>query len=164
MDNFSRAFNLVVSAEGEYSNDPRDPGGETKYGISKASYPDLDIAALTLVQAKEIYKKDYWDAVKGDQFSWTVAYPLFDCAVNQGRGRAVKFAQIAAGVKDDGLIGPATVARLQAVNPVSWLNLFMAARATKYAETANFDRFGKGWMNRLFTVHSHALGKDDGSN
>ena len=51
---FDEAFDTLIGHEGGYSNDPRDPGGETRYGISKRAYPDVNIATLTLEQAKFI--------------------------------------------------------------------------------------------------------------
>src|SRR6185312_16903801 len=70
MSFFLPAFKIVVGIEGGYSNDPRDPGGETKFGISKNAYPNLDIASLTLEQAQQIYLRDYWDACGCDTMTW----------------------------------------------------------------------------------------------
>jgi len=89
-ENFDRAFQLVIGAEGGYVNDPSDAGGETKYGISKRAYPDTDIKSLTLDDAKEIYKQDYWNAVQGDDLPDRLDIVMFDCAVNQGVGAARK--------------------------------------------------------------------------
>ena len=50
------AFDLLMLNEGGYVNNPNDPGGETKYGVSKKAYPDIDIENLTLEQAKKIYR------------------------------------------------------------------------------------------------------------
>ena len=65
MAEFKAAFQLVIANEGEYVNDPQDPGGETKFGISKRSYPQLDIKNLTIDQAQNIYKTDFWDKING---------------------------------------------------------------------------------------------------
>lgn len=70
-------------------NHSRDPGGLTKFGISQRSYPDLDIASITLDQAKALYKRDYWDVINGHQFSKGLAL-LLDCAINQGPTTAIK--------------------------------------------------------------------------
>ena len=84
MTNFDTAFLLVIGVEGGYVNNPEDPGGETKYGISKRAYPDLDIRNLTLAAAKAIYLRDYWTAHHCDQMEWGKALLVFDCAVNGG--------------------------------------------------------------------------------
>ena len=69
MTTFEIAFDNLIKDEGIYSNDSYDPGGETKYGISHRSYPEIDIQSLTLQEAKDIYKKDFWDSLKLDNFS-----------------------------------------------------------------------------------------------
>lgn len=130
---FDQAFNLVVGVEGKYSNDPRDPGGETQYGISKRAYPQLDIANLTLGAAKEIYLRDYWRACKCDELPKDIALVMFDCAVNQG-------VQTALALHSD---HPTLIA-------------FQAERAVRYAKLQTFPTFGRGWMRRLFTIFQAA--------
>jgi lysozyme family protein len=82
---FDAAFLLVVAAEGgeKVTDDPRDPGGLTKWGICQRSYPDLDIRALTESDAREIYRRDYWDACKCDELPWPLSLYVFDAAINQ---------------------------------------------------------------------------------
>ena len=138
--NFNRAFTFVVGEEGGYVNNPADPGGETKFGISKRAYPDLDIANLTLEQAKAIYHKDYWDTLALDMRPYGAALCLFDCGVNQGVARA-----------------------LELLNRVStssqpFVIAFQAERALRYAELATFPTFGRGWMRRLLRVAIAANG------
>lgn len=127
---FDRAFEYVVGEEGGYVNDPQDPGGETKYGISKRSYPGVDIKNLTLAQAKDIYKRDFWDAQRLDSRPWHQALVIFDCAVNQGHGRV---RQILDRIPRDG----------------EFVVHFQAERALHYASLPTFSRFGRGWMRRL---------------
>lgn len=130
MSSFERAFEIVIGAEGGYSNDIHDPGGETKYGISKRAYPNLDIANLTLAQAEDIYRRDYWQAAGCDHIDDPeLAILVFDCAVNQGVSKA---RQILAGTRD----------------PIE----YQAERALHYASLPTFARFGRGWMRRLFNV------------
>jgi len=131
MADFERAFRVLVGEEGGYVNDPADPGGETKYGISKRAYPAIDIRNLTLDQAKAIYRRDYWDPLQLDRRPWGPALVLFDCAVNQGVGRArALLAQVATSSQ------PFVIA-------------FQAERALLYAGLPTFARFGRGWMRRL---------------
>lgn len=151
MSNFDDAFNLLISdrIEGGYANDPNDPGGETKYGISKRSYPNLDIKNLTLDQAKSIYKRDYWDLWMCDALPWRLAIFFFDCAVNQGPDTAIRLLQKHLGLVVDGRIGSITLAAMRVSDP-KLDNEFMALRALKYVQTANYIDFGKGWFKRLF--------------
>ena len=147
--NFDQAFDYVIGKEGKETNDPDDNGGHTKFGISQKAYPDLDISALTLEKAKEIYRSEYWDAIKGDELPDGLGFALFDAAVNQGVKTASKFLQRALRVADDGVIGPATIA---AANRASFSELivnFSAERAMHYAGLDDFQKFGKGWFCRL---------------
>lgn len=148
MKNFDKAFQLVIGAEGGYSNDPRDPGGETKYGICKRSYPNEDIKNLTLARAKLLYKRDYWDVTKCDDLPYPLDLFVFDAAANQGVGTAAMLLQRACGVMQDGKIGPGTIA---AATP-DRAAMFMADRAVRYAGTANADTYLRGWLKRLFTL------------
>ena len=113
---FATAIERVLSEEGGYVNDIRDAGGETKYGISKRAYPSVDIASLTLDDAKAIYKRDYWDACRCDELPDRIAAALFDSAVNSGRGPAVKWLQQALNVTADGVIGTMTAAAITALH------------------------------------------------
>jgi lysozyme family protein len=149
--NFDRAFEIIIGEEGDYSNDRRDPGGETRYGISKRAYPNEDIKAMTLDRAKMIYKRDYWDVVKGDQLPWHWAIAVFDCAVNQGVSVATKFLQDALGVMVDGVIGPRTIKAAHAADDRK-LGRFFALRALRYSNLSTFNVYGYGWFTRLFAV------------
>lgn len=147
---FDRAFEIILGSEGGYSNHPEDPGGETKYGITKRDYPDLDIKNLTVEQAKRIYRSNYWDTVRGDFLPSHVATLVFDSAVNQGPGRAIRFMQKALKVDADGVIGPKTIKAAQSIDPEEFTVKFMAERALHYASLSTFPTFGRGWMRRLF--------------
>ena len=81
---FDLAFDRLIGHEGGYVNDPDDPGGETKWGISKRSYPHLDIAALTREEAREIYLRDFWSRINADRLPFSIAYQLLDFAINSG--------------------------------------------------------------------------------
>jgi lysozyme family protein len=89
-ENFDRAFDLTMAFEGGeiVSNDPNDPGGLTKWGLSKKANPDLDIANLTREQAKEIYLNRYWEPAECDPMPYPLDILVFDCAVNCGVGTA----------------------------------------------------------------------------
>jgi lysozyme family protein len=149
---FEKAVELVLEHEGVLSDHSADPGGLTKYGISQRSYPHLDIASLTVDDAKAIYRKDYWDRVKGDLLPEGMSTLVFDSAVNQGPVRAIKFMQHALGVDPDGIIGPRTLAAAKRANLHTFAVKFGVERAMHYAKLPTFPIFGKGWMRRLFDV------------
>lgn len=153
--NFDRAVQIVLAKEGVLSNDANDPGGLTKYGISKTAYPNLDIANLTVDQAIAIYERDYWAKVRGDELPWIFALPLFDSAVNQGVGAAVKFFQAALKVSVDGDFGPATMAaatKAAAGDPTSVLVALMTQRISAYTQLNTWPNFGRGWTSRCFSI------------
>ena len=91
MTSFDNAFDRVIGHEGGYVNNSKDPGGETKYGISKRAYPTLDIKSLTLADAKAIYKRDYWDRAQCDALPPGVAFDVFDAAVAGSAAHAWPF-------------------------------------------------------------------------
>lgn len=148
---FERAFAIVVGAEGGYVNNPADPGGETRFGVSKRSYPDVDIVNLTLAQAQAIYKRDFWDPIRGDDLPPTLALLALDAAINSGPSRAARWLQAAVGVAQDGKIGPATLAAVHAHkgHGADVQAEFMAQRMNFMANLATWRSFGLGWSRRL---------------
>lgn len=147
---FDEAFNFVVGQEGGYVNHPKDPGGETKFGICKRDYPHLDIKNLTLDQAKEIYQKNYWEKAGCNHIPESVRLAVFDCAVNQGVVTAIKLLQDTVGVTSDGILGPMTIGAASSYSREDLLVHFLAERMLRYTKTRNFDTFGRGWTRRLF--------------
>ncbi|ARL25502.1 glycoside hydrolase family 108 protein [Burkholderia pseudomallei] len=151
MENFERAFELVVGIEAGYVNDPTDPGGETKYGISKRAYPNADIANMTLTGAQALYEADYWRACSCDQMPWPLCLFVFDCAVNQGQPIARVILQRTLGVSADGVVGPVTLAAANRMSDEQ-LALLLTARAMRYMLAPNFQVDGRGWFKRLFLI------------
>lgn len=149
MSLFDDYIERVLSHEGGYVNDARDPGGETKFGIAKRSYPSVDIKGLTRDAAKAIYKRDFWDRVKADTLPRQFAFQALDAAVNHGIGNAVRWMQRAVGAADDGVIGPVTLGKVQRFDPADLVLLFNAERLEFYAKLQNFDAFGRGWTRRV---------------
>ena len=149
---FNQAFKKILTFEGGYSNDSNDPGGETKFGISKKSYPDLNIEALTLEDVKKIYRKDYWEAASCDKLPPSIALLIFDSAINQGVKTAIKLLQKSLGVKKDGIIGPKTLKAAKMADERELKIEFLSQRALLYTQTKDFDRYGRGWMRRLFEL------------
>lgn len=135
MSDFDKGFELVIGVEGGYQSPQeaikrRDPGGETKFGICKRQYPQLDITNLTIEQAKDIYRKNYWDMIKGDQLPFPLNVFVFDSSVNQGVDAAKRMLQKTLNVKQDGIIDVETLQKAQAANK-EVMALYMADRALK---------------------------------
>ncbi|CUJ80982.1 glycoside hydrolase family 108 protein [Achromobacter sp. 2789STDY5608628] len=98
---FYTAFDRLIGHEGGYSNHPDDPGGETMWGITVAVARANGYAGamcdLPRDAAKNIYRAQYWDKVRADSMPFSVAFQVFDAAVNHGSGQAARFLQRAVG-------------------------------------------------------------------
>lgn len=154
---FAQAVKLVLDCEGVFSNDVVDPGGMTKYGISKRAYPKLDIASLTVEQAKSIYLTDYWLRNRCGDMPWWAALAVFDCGVNQGVRPAAGLIQQTVGVFQDQNIGPFTLRAIEKADPLEAMATFQTLRAYRYLNTVNFDTYGRGWLRRLMKVSAHSM-------
>jgi lysozyme family protein len=144
--NFDQAFTRLMGHEGGYVNHPADPGGETNWGISKRSYPQVDIKALTRDQAKSIYFRDFWEPL-GDAHP-AIKFQVFDFAVNSGVQTAVRKLQAAVGVADDGHWGPLSAKALAAMDVNDVLMRFMAQRLRFWVKCSAWPTMGAGWVNR----------------
>ena len=149
---FETAFRFTVSHEGGYVNDARDPGLETKYGISKRSYPNLDIKSLTLEQAQAIYKRDYWQQASCDRMPPKIAIAVFDAAVHHGPKTAIKLLQRALKVADDGEYGRITHGTLQSRDTNETLELLLSERAIYLTTCPAWPTYKRGWLKRLLNL------------
>lgn len=151
------AIAFVLEQEGGYTMDPNDPGGETNFGISKKAYPDLDIKNLTVGQAQAIYKSDYWTPCRCANLPFAYAVAVFDMAVNQGIGTAIKVLQETFGVVADGVFGPETLAAVTAANgDTRKFKLYLARRLTVYSRLMAANQsllvFARNWSFRVISL------------
>ena len=149
---FDDAVAHVLRFEGGYSFDKNDPGGETNFGISKRSYPAIEIQSLNLEAARAIYRRDYWNALNIEQLPIAIRLLVFDAAVNQGPSAALRMLQACVDVKVDGVIGPKTLAALAVVDPLRLIQRYAIARLKRYWSNSNIERYGQGWLARLIDV------------
>lgn len=149
---FEDAIEILLKHEGGYVNHPKDPGGETNFGIAKRSYPDLNLKTLTKEEAIEIYRRDFWEKCKIELLPPALRLIVFDCAVNQGPGVAIGLLQAAVGSKVDGDLGPQTLTKLQGLNTFKVLEKYAALRLERYQRNPKFAYFGDGWTKRLLDV------------
>lgn len=152
---FDRVVKTSLRHEGGYVNNPRDPGGETKFGISKRSFPNLDIQNLTQEDAKDIYRKYYWEKPGISSIAdERVSGKIFDLGINVGPGRAIGFLQRALNrlghpVDVDNLLGPRTLkAANQYPDPAVLLDA-VRLEAEQFYKGLNRPEFLRGWLNRL---------------
>lgn len=152
MDAFETAIQWVLKAEGAESNDPADPGGFTRYGISQRSHPNVDVKTLTESDAIEIYRKQYWQAYGLEKLPRPIAIAVFDGCVQHGPRSAIRMLQCALRVEIDGVIGMVTLAACYKADEEELLMSFLARRGVYYANLSHFARFGYGWFRRLFNL------------
>lgn len=162
--NFEECLKIVLKHEGGYVHHPKDPGGRTMLGVTQRVYEEWVghpvtekiMRSLTVDHVRALYKKKYWDVVRGDDLPQGVDLCVFDFAVNAGPNRAVRYLQRMVGANEDGIIGPKTL---------SLLSQYVRAKGRDYAVMEYQDRrrdyyrllktfptFGKGWLNRVRDV------------
>lgn len=149
MDNFKTAFDRLLGHEGGYSNDSTDPGGETKWGISKRSYPHLIIKELTREDAFNIYKRDFWDRIEANSLPFSVTFQLFDFAVNSGIETAIRYFQRSLGIADDGYFGPFSKFAASKVTETDMIMNLNAERLDFMTRLSNWNDFSRGWARRI---------------
>lgn len=154
MADFEPAVELVLRHEGGYVDDPDDPGGATKYGISAREFPKIDICALTVEEAKKIYDVHYWmPSGLADVEDQGVANFIFDLLVNMGSYRDGQIVQRACNslgdnLVVDGRIGPITIEAINGCDPAELKNA-IANEARRFYEELDQPRFLQGWLNRV---------------
>jgi hypothetical protein len=141
MNNFKRAIDFVLRWEGGYIFDSEDPGGETKYGISKRYHPKIDIKALTEAQAREIYRREYWLKAGCETMNWPDCLVQLDTAVNLGVSRASLFHNLAGDWTD-------------------YLFLRIEYYCTKVRDKPFKIKYLRGWINRVIDLYKTASIKD----
>ncbi len=171
MSVFEQAFRIVVGSEGGFTNNAADPGNwtgrrcgagvcaGTKFGISAASYPAVDIAGLSLEAAQAIYRRDYWVPLRGEELAPALAVLVFDAGVNNGVVRTIRWLQVAAGVTADGVLGPGTMAAVGAAagRGAGLLAEFQAQRLLFMVSLPTWQTFGRGWARRLSLLPFEAV-------
>lgn len=151
---------FVIAHEGGYVSDPKDPGGETKYGISRRSYPSLDIANLTEAEAADIYRRDYWTPMRCDLLPAPLGLCLLDMAVLSGPHAASVNLQLALGFTGsqcDGVVGTQTVAAAGRCDIGATVRDFTARRVLRMSSLPGFKDYGLGWCRRALAAHDAAV-------
>ena len=155
-ENFERCLKMLLKHEGGFVNHPRDPGGMTNLGVTKKVYEqwvgrpvtEQEMRNLTVADVAPIYRKNYWNKIKGDQLPSGLDWAAFDWAVNSGSGRPAKAIQKAVGANPDGAIGPKTLEAISDKEVDAIVKKVYAIRQEFYENLKTFDTFGKGWTRR----------------
>lgn len=170
LERFRACLPRILKHEGGYVDHPDDPGGATNLGVTLATaraykldmdrdgdVDKADVKALNPATVAPVYHRGYWLASSADICPPGLDYMVFDCAINQGVGRAVRWLQQVAGVAPDGMIGPKSKAAIAALDPSKAVKAYSALREAHYRSLPTFKTFGKGWMRRLLDVSVQAL-------
>jgi lysozyme family protein len=155
-DNFEHCLKMLLHHEGGFVNHPKDPGGMTNLGVTKKVYDawigrestEAEMRALTPADVGPIYKKNYWDKVRGDDLPAGVDWAAFDWAVNSGAGRPAKAIQRIVGAAQDGAIGPKTLQAVMDIEPEKIVEGVYDIRQKFYESLKTFKTFGRGWTRR----------------
>lgn len=156
-ENWEKCLETILHHEGGYVNHPKDPGGETNLGVTKRVYEEWggtkEMKDLEVADVEPIYKKNYWDRVKGDDLPAGLDLCVFDFGVNAGTGRAAKYLQTMIGTVADGGIGPNTLKALalyvESEGVEQTIRNYQAARQEYYESLSTFETFGRGWTRRV---------------
>ncbi len=176
MADFASAFDATMKAEGGYVNDPQDPGGETYKGIARKMNSKWDGWTLIDLAKREpnfpanldgnlplqekiqnFYEINYWDKIRGDEINdQHIAECIFDFAVNAGPITSAKLAQRTVGAEADGIIGPATLEKINADEPRAFIALFSLHKVRYYVgiceNRQESRKFFYGWIKRTVGV------------
>jgi len=163
--NFDKCLAMVLKHEGGFVDHPKDPGGATNMGVTLGTYEQwmgrsvtiAEMKALTADDVAPIYRKNYWDRVRGDDLPSGVDWSVFDWAVNSGPSRSAKALQKIVMVTRDGAIGPKTLYAVANQEPDKIIDAMHTARQRFYERLSTFDTFGRGWSRRNTETRDAAL-------
>lgn len=163
--NLAPCLAITLPHEGGYVDHPKDPGGATNMGITFATLAayrgrkvtKADVRALTVAEAREIYRVNYWNPVKGDLLPAGVDVSTFDYGVNSGPSRSIKELQRVAGVPADGRIGGVTLTKVRAMDAKTVVQKHCARRLSFVRGLTTFKTFGKGWSRRIADIEARGV-------
>ena len=163
--NFAEALQIILREEGGFVDHPLDPGGMTNLGVTRRVWEEWtghpvtvrQMIDLTPAKVAPMYRRKYWDKIKGDELPAGVDLVVFDAAVNSGPGRAAKWLQACVGVDVDGDIGPKTLAAVSAFDATQLIDDYGRRRLAFLLDLPTWETFGKGWTKRVAAVRLESL-------
>lgn len=171
--NYEMCLEWVLVHEGGFVNHPKDPGGATNFGITQATYngwlrrngkPSASVRDIPKNVVEAIYKRQYWDAVRGDDLPSGLDYAVFDFAVNSGVNRASQFLQRILGVEADGVIGEQTLGAVYS-NKFKIQDLVETLCENRMAflrKLRHWPTFKNGWTRRVMGKQNSIQPEDSG--
>lgn len=164
--NFEACLKHILKWEGGYVDHPKDPGGATNLGITLATLARYrgravtkrDVRALTVAEARRIYRKDYWNEVKGDELPQGLDLVALDGGVTSGPSKGAKWVQKGLGVTADGVVGINTLTKARnAGDLVAVIRKASAARMGFLRKLRTWSTFGRGWARRVADTEAEAV-------
>jgi lysozyme family protein len=160
--NFDAVMAEVFAHEGGFVNHPSDPGGATNYGITIGTLSDFrgskqtvsQVRNLTKAEAREIYRRNYWSKVRGDNLPAGIDLVAMDGGVNSGMRRGAQWLQRALGTTADGNVGPMTINAALVADHAAVIVKACAIRMGFLRGLRTFSTFGKGWSRRVASVEA----------
>lgn len=164
LNNFRNCLNLLIKSEGGFTDSNGDPGGATKYGVTRETWESWvghpvsikDMENLTIEQVAPLYEQRYWKPY-GDLLPRGIDFLVFSMGVNAGGGRSIKLLQSSLGLIPDGIIGQRVLDKLRTVNIADVIVKFSDERRNYYRSLKLFNLFGHGWMERVDIEEKEAL-------
>jgi lysozyme family protein len=150
---FDEALDALLKHEGGFSDHAADPGGKTRFGVTEAvarreGYRG-DMRDYPLDEAKRVYQKLYWNALRLDDLRSEFRFDLFDAGVNSGVAQTVRWVQRIVGVTVDGLLGPRTLSAVNNSDAAKFLAKFNGQRLLFMTSLSTWPSFGRGWARRI---------------
>ena len=163
--NFEACLSEVLKHEGGWADHPKDPGGATMKGVTIGTFAQFkgrkvtkeELRAISDADLRAIYRRKYWDVVRGDDLPSGLDLVAFDAAVNSGPSRGAKWLQQGLGINADGKVGPATVAAAAGAYAPNVIERAIGFRLSFLRGLRTWGTFGKGWQRRVDQVKSKAL-------
>ena len=164
-DNFDKCLSITLRHEGGWADHPRDPGGATMKGVTIGTYAQFkgrkvtkdELRNISDADLRTIYRRNYWDKVRGDDLPAGLDLVAFDGAVNSGPARGARWLQQGVGVAADGKIGPATIAAAKAAPVSPAIAASCDARLEFLHRLKTWPTFGRGWQSRVDDIRRQAV-------
>ena len=163
-DNFAACLAATLTHEGGWSDHPSDPGGATMKGVTigrfREYYPGAtknDLRNISNADLQRIYRRSYWDVVRGDNLPYGVDLATFDAGVNSGPARGAKWLQRAVGVAQDGKVGPVTLKAAILDDGKRVIQKLCGYRLSFVQGLSTFKVFGRGWSRRIADIEARGV-------
>ncbi len=163
---YDQCLSRLLVHEGGFTNDPRDPGGPTNFGITiadarrfwKNNATTADMQSMSLTVAKGIYRPEYWDSLRCSDLPPGVDDSVFDYGVNSGISRSGKVLRRVVGLSDtDWHVTDEVLAAVRKRDPAALINAINDERMRFLRGLSTFDHFGVGWTRRVTEVRAFSL-------